>query len=97
VRIPDIVSITKSPVLLQDGDMIPLSCTAVGGPRLTLAWRRNGMYITNGMMGDGTVTRTITSAQNNDVGNYTCCATIDSEQMEATILVVGKTSLSLFR
>jgi len=90
VQTPEIVSITSSPVLLQDGDTTTLNCTAVGGPRLTLAWQRGGMDIVNGMMGDGMVTRTIMSASNNDLGNYTCHATIDSEQMESSILVVGK-------
>jgi len=90
VRTPEIVFITSSPVLLQDGNMTTLNCTAVGGPRLALAWQRDGINIVNGTMGDGMVTHTIMSASNNDSGNYTCRATIDSEQMESTILVVGR-------
>ena len=66
----------------------------MGGPRLELAWQRDGMDIVNGMMGDSTVTRIITSASNNDLGNYTCRATIDSEQMESIVLLVGKVSLT---
>ena len=91
---PVIVSITSSPVLLQFGDSVNLTCIAMGGPRLVLVWQRDGMDIVNGIMGDSMVTRIITSASNNDLGNYTCRVTVDSEQMESTILVVGKISLT---
>ena len=94
VLTPVIVSITTSPVLLQSGDSVNLACSAMGGPRLELAWQRDGMDIENGMMGDSMVTRIITSASNNDLGNYTCLVIIDSEQMESTVLVVGKISFT---
>jgi len=90
-----IVFITLSPILLQAGDMTTLNCGAMGGPRLAIAWQRDGLNIVNGMMVDGMVTRTIMSASNNDLGNYTCRATIDSEQTKTTILVIGMISLSL--
>ena len=61
----------------------------MGGPRLEFAWRRDGMDIVHGMMGVGTITHTIMSASNNDVGNYTCHASIDSEEVEYIILVEG--------
>jgi len=89
-----IVSITSSPVLLQVGDSVNLTCIATGGPRLEFAWRRDGMDIVNGMMGVGTITHTIMSANNNDLGNYTCHASIDSEGVEYTILVVGNISFT---
>ena len=47
------------------------------------------MDIVHGMMGVGTITHTIMSASNNDVGNYTCHASIDSEEVEYIILVEG--------
>ena len=84
----------SSPVLLQSGDSVNLTCSAMGGPRLVLAWQRDGMDIVTGMMGDSMVTRIITSASNNDLGNYTCLVIIDSEQMESTVLVVGKISFT---
>ena len=95
VLTPVIVSITTSPVLLQSGDSVNLTCSAMGGPRLELSWQRDGIDIVNGMMGDSMVTRTIMLASNNDLGNYTCRATIDLEQIESTVLVVGKISLIL--
>ena len=91
VLTPMILTMTSSPVLLQVGDAVNLTCMALGGPRLTLAWRRDGMDIVNGMTGDGTITHMIMSASNNDLGNYTCRAAIDSEQMELDVfVVVGK-------
>ena len=92
VQVPVIASIIpSSPVLLQSGDSVNLTCSAVGGPRLVLVWQRDGMDIE---IGDSMVTHTIASASNNDLGQYTCQAFIDSELMESTVLVVGKISLT---
>ena len=92
---PVIVSITSSPVLLQFGNMTTLNCTAMGGPRLELTLQRNGVDVAMGIIGDQMVAHTIVLAGNDDIGDYTCRATIDSMQDEETVTVIGKFSIKL--
>ena len=92
---PVIVSITSSPVLLQFGNMTTLNCSAMGGPRLNLTWQRNGENVAMGIMGDQVVTHNIVLAGNDDIGDYTCHATIDSIQDEESVTVIGKFSIKL--
>ena len=92
---PVIVSITSSPVLLQFGNMTTLNCSAMGGPRLNLTWHRNGMDVAMGIIGDQVVTHNIVLTGNDDIGDYTCRATIDTMQVEETVTVIGKFSIKL--
>ena len=85
-----IVDITTSPVLLQSGGGASLNCTAMGGPRLQLQWLRNEGAVDAGMLGQQMFTHSIVTASTDDVGNYTCRATIDSEQVEQSVMVVGE-------
>ena len=62
----------------------------MGGPRLELAWHRNGVDVALEIMGDQTVIRTTLLAGNDDIRDYTCRATIDSMQDEETVTVIGK-------
>ena len=86
-----------SPVLTQVGDMINLTCTAMGGPRLVLSWLRNGIEVAGGKMGNFTLTFSLSLFDSCDFGNYTCTATIDDMQQSSTVLVeaTGKLKLQL--
>ena len=75
--------------------MTTLNCSAMGGPRLNLTWQRNGENATMGIIGDQTVTHTILLAGNDDIGDYTCRATINSIQVEESVTVIGKFSIKL--
>jgi len=97
VLTPVIHTISMSPTLLQVGITINLTCEAMGGPRLLLAWLRNGAEITSGNMGMATLT--LSSIDGCDFGNYTCIATIDDMQESSTVLVApiaGKLRRSRF-
>ena len=85
-----IVNITTSPVLLQFGGGESLTCMAMGGPRLQLQWLQDEVVVDSGMLGQQMLTSSIVTASTDDVGNYTCRATIDSEQDEEFVLVVGE-------
>ena len=85
-----IVDITTSPVLLQFGGGVSLNCRAMGGPRLQLQWLRNEGVVDTGMLGQQMLTRSIVAASTDDVGNYTCHATIDSMQVEQSVMVIGE-------
>ena len=84
-----------SPILTQVGDLINLTCTAIGGPRLVLSWLRNGTEVASGQMGINTLTFSLNLFDTCDFGNYTCTATIDDMQQSSTVLVEARGKLKL--
>lgn len=77
-----------SPISLQIGDIISLTCTALGGPRLVLTWLKNGTEVAANQMGISTLDFTLNLTDSCDFGNYTCNAAIDGMQESSTVLVV---------
>ena len=77
-----------SPLPLQVGDAINLTCGALGGPRLMLSWLKNGTEIVRGKMGIDVLNFVLNTTDDCDLGNYTCIATIDDMYEFYSVLVV---------
>ena len=79
---PAVVSLTQS---------ITLTCVADGFPKPSYSWKFNGRLV-----GVKQNTFTLTNADVNDAGNYTCVATNDFGSKEGTIVVNVKCKCTEF-
>ena len=94
VLTPIILTIPMSPVTLQVGDAINLTCGALGGPRLMLSWLKDGTEIVSSKMGIDVLNFAMNTTDDCDFGNYTCIATIDDMYEFYTVLVVPTGNLN---
>ena len=93
VLTPVVLTMSMSPIPLQVGDAINLTCAALGGPRLMLSWLKDGTEIVSGKMGVDVLNFTLNTTDDCGFGNYTCIATIDDMHEFSTVLVVPKGKL----
>ena len=83
-----------SPIPLQVGDTVNLTCAALGGPRAdAISWLKDCTEMVSGKMGVDVLNFTLNTTDDCDFGNYTCIAIIDDMHEFSTVLVVPKGKL----
>ncbi len=75
------------PLWLTPGSEDSLTCEAEGNPSPIITWKLNGSAIADSGIEIGNETLTITSANSNNTGVFTCVATNSAGVTEVSVLV----------